>query len=87
MSTQPKLAAFDLDGTLLRGVTVCGALTRPLGRLDQMQEFEQLSLPDASESPRDGCPCPSSLTPPGAAAIIGPVGAQPLGGLLWQHMD
>ena len=41
-----RLAAFDLDGTLLRGDTVCEALARPLGRLDRMQDFEQLSSSD-----------------------------------------
>lgn len=39
----PKLSAFDLDGTLLRGDTVWEALARPLGHLDRLQEFEQLS--------------------------------------------
>lgn len=37
-----KLAVFDLDGTLLRGDTVCLALARRLGRLDRMQELENL---------------------------------------------
>ena len=36
------IVVFDLDGTLLRGETVCEMLARPLGRIDQMQEFEQL---------------------------------------------
>lgn len=43
---QSKLAAFDLDGTLLKGDTVCEALARPLGRLGRMQEFERLSSSD-----------------------------------------
>ena len=34
---------FDLDGTLLRGPTVCEVLARPLGRLERMQEIEQLA--------------------------------------------
>ena len=34
------LAAFDLDGTLLRGPTVCEILAKPLGRLAEMQRFE-----------------------------------------------
>ena len=35
MSDYPtKLAAFDLDGTLLHGGTVWEALARPLGHLD-----------------------------------------------------
>ncbi len=34
------LVAFDLDGTPLRGPTVCGLIARPLGRLPEMQRFE-----------------------------------------------
>ena len=34
------LAVFDLDGTLLRGPTVCEVLAEPLGRLDEMRQFE-----------------------------------------------
>ncbi len=37
-----KLAAFDLDGTLLRGQTSCEAIARGIGRLDRMREFERL---------------------------------------------
>ena len=37
------LVAFDLDGTLLRGPTVCELLAEPLGRLAEMQRFEALS--------------------------------------------
>jgi phosphoserine phosphatase len=48
--TQPKLSAFDLDGTLLWGDTVCEALARPLGRLDRMQEFEQISASDVDRA-------------------------------------
>jgi HAD superfamily phosphoserine phosphatase-like hydrolase len=36
------LAAFDLDGTLLRGATVCEILAKPLGRLAEMQRLESL---------------------------------------------
>ena len=36
-----KLVAFDLDGTLLRGDTVCEVIARGLGKLDQMREFEK----------------------------------------------
>jgi HAD superfamily phosphoserine phosphatase-like hydrolase len=35
-----RLAAFDLDGTLLRGDTVCEALARKLGHLERMRELE-----------------------------------------------
>jgi phosphoserine phosphatase len=34
------IAAFDLDGTLLRGDTVCEVLAKALGRLDEMKRFE-----------------------------------------------
>jgi phosphoserine phosphatase len=37
------LVAFDLDGTLLRGPTVCELLAEPLGRLAEMRRFETLS--------------------------------------------
>ena len=36
------LVVFDLDGTLLRGPTVCALLAVPLGRSDEMREFESL---------------------------------------------
>jgi HAD superfamily phosphoserine phosphatase-like hydrolase len=42
-----RLAAFDLDGTLLRGDTVCVALARRLGRLAEMEAFERLTDQDA----------------------------------------
>ena len=38
------LAVFNLDGTLLRGETVCEVLAQTLGRLDRMREFETLTL-------------------------------------------
>lgn len=34
------LAVFDLDGTLLRGPTVCEVLAQALGRLDHMRRLE-----------------------------------------------
>lgn len=37
------VAVFDLDGTLLRGDTVCEVLAKPLGRLAEMKRFEQLT--------------------------------------------
>ena len=37
------LVAFDLDGTLLRGPTVCELLAAPLGRLTEMRRLEALS--------------------------------------------
>jgi phosphoserine phosphatase len=35
------LAVFDLDGTLLRGPTVCEVIAQSLGRLPRMQEIER----------------------------------------------
>jgi phosphoserine phosphatase len=37
------VVAFDLDGTLLRGPTVCELLAAPLGRRAEMQRFESLT--------------------------------------------
>jgi len=37
------VVVFDLDGTLLRGPTVCELLAAPLGRLPEMQSFERLT--------------------------------------------
>ena len=37
-----RLAAFDLDGTLLRGQTCCEAIADGIGRIERMREFEQL---------------------------------------------
>lgn len=36
------LVVFDLDGTLLRGSTVCELLAAPLGLSDEMRAFESL---------------------------------------------
>ena len=38
-----RLVIFDLDGTLLRGDTVCLALARRLGKASRMLEFEALT--------------------------------------------
>ncbi len=40
------LVAFDLDGTLLRGETVCEAIARGIGHLPRMQELERLQSDD-----------------------------------------
>ena len=37
-----KLAAFDLDGTLLKGQTVCEAIARGIGHIRRMRELERL---------------------------------------------
>lgn len=37
-----KLVAFDLDGTLTRGPTICEALAHRLGRSQRMREIEQM---------------------------------------------
>jgi HAD superfamily phosphoserine phosphatase-like hydrolase len=41
-SRRVRLVAFDLDGTLIRGPTICESLAQPLGRLSRMREIEQL---------------------------------------------
>ena len=45
MSSQSRavrLAAFDLDGTLIRGPTICESLAEYLGKLPRMHEMEQM---------------------------------------------
>jgi phosphoserine phosphatase len=42
LSPGVRLVAFDLDGTLVRGPTICESLAEPLGKLSRMREFEQL---------------------------------------------
>lgn len=37
-----RLVAFDLDGTLLRGDTVCEALARRMGHFERMRELEAI---------------------------------------------
>ena len=37
-----RIAAFDLDGTLIRDQTACEAIAEGIGRLERMREFEQL---------------------------------------------
>ena len=44
-----RLAAFDLDGTLLRGQTACEAIARGIGRLERMREFEKLRYDQVQE--------------------------------------
>jgi phosphoserine phosphatase len=41
-SRRVRLAAFDLDGTLIRGPSICETLAEPLGKLSRMREIEQL---------------------------------------------
>jgi phosphoserine phosphatase len=43
------LVVFDLDGTLLRGQTVCEVLAAPLGRLDEMNTGAGIGSPVPSE--------------------------------------
>src|SRR5216684_2269459 len=38
--SKSKLVSFDLDGTLIRGTTVCTELGRSLGHLDQIRDLE-----------------------------------------------
>lgn len=37
-----RLVAFDLDGTVVRGATVCEVIGRALGHLDRMRELEAI---------------------------------------------
>ena len=54
MSDRPRgVVAFDLDGTLLRGPTVCELLAEPLGRLAEMRRFEALSTEPELAAARD----------------------------------
>lgn len=41
-SRRVRLVAFDLDGTLIRGPTLCETLALRLGRLQRMKEIEQI---------------------------------------------
>jgi HAD superfamily phosphoserine phosphatase-like hydrolase len=41
-SRRVRLVAFDLDGTLIRGPTICESLAEPLGKLPRMREIERL---------------------------------------------
>jgi uncharacterized protein len=50
---EPALAVFDLDGTLLRGRTVCELLAEPLGRLDRMQRLERFTTEADLAAARD----------------------------------
>jgi phosphoserine phosphatase len=46
------VVALDLDGTLLRGDTVCEVLAKPLGRIDEMKRFEALTAEEDIENAR-----------------------------------
>jgi phosphoserine phosphatase len=48
-----RLVVFDLDGTLLRGPTVCEVLAAPFGRSPEMAEFEQLTELDDIRTARE----------------------------------
>lgn len=43
MTGPEGLVVFDLDGTLLRGLTICEVLAAPLGQLEEMKRFEALT--------------------------------------------
>ena len=49
MDGRGRLAAFDLDGTLLRGQTVCEAIAMGIGRIERMRELEQLESSQIEE--------------------------------------
>ncbi len=48
-----RLVVFDLDGTLLRGETVCETLARPLGKLERMHELEKADNVEDMRTARD----------------------------------
>ena len=51
---QVRLVAFDLDGTLLRGPTICEVLAEKFGMLDRMRAIERLrDLADISAARRE----------------------------------
>lgn len=43
MRTIPRLVAFDVDGTLIRGETICECIARHLGKAEEMKVIEELS--------------------------------------------
>jgi len=49
----PRLVVFDLDGTLLRGRTVCEVLAEPVGRSAEMAEMETLDAVDDIRAARE----------------------------------
>jgi phosphoserine phosphatase len=54
--TNPRpqgLVVFDLDGTLLRGPTVCEILAGPLGRTQRMQELERFKTREELRAARE----------------------------------
>jgi HAD superfamily phosphoserine phosphatase-like hydrolase len=42
----PALVAFDVDGTLLRGDTICECIARRIGKTEEMRAFERLTARD-----------------------------------------
>src|SRR6266545_7009846 len=48
-----RLAAFDLDGTLTRGETICQVLAKPLGWAERMEVLELASGREALRAARE----------------------------------
>ena len=44
-----RLAAFDLDGTLLRGATVCEEIARGMDRIERMRELERVDSTNVAD--------------------------------------
>ena len=44
-----RIAAFDLDGTLTLGQTVCEAIAQGIGRIERMRDLEQLEYGQTEE--------------------------------------
>jgi phosphoserine phosphatase len=53
MNPPRALVVFDLDGTLVRGLTVCEVLAQSLGRLPRMQEFERMKDRESISAARE----------------------------------
>ena len=53
VKTPSGLVVFDLDGTLLRGFTVCEVLAARLGHLDRMRELERFRSISELEAARE----------------------------------
>ncbi len=85
------LVVFDLDGTLLRGFTVCELISIPLGQFDRMKQFEGLTSESDIVAAREemaqwyrGIPL-ADLTAPLVSTVVAP-GAYEAIALLRQNM-
>jgi HAD superfamily phosphoserine phosphatase-like hydrolase len=70
------MVAFDLDGTLLRGETVCESLARALGHGARMHELERAATTDELRAAR--AEMAGWYAPAGPAALLACLAAMPL---------